>query len=258
VYFILITIQTARRKGRMRRNMVNRTAMLCAFLLGLCSAAAFAADNAQPAAPAQAAITVEKPQRFDIKDIFGRIIKADDLKGWIIIYGFGNEDNAEQAVEWLKQLTVSFPDTQGIMYVLVADASRYNKVFQPIVKKILKKEYSKNIEDLKARFVAKNIPITYSLEDRYILVIDTKGELLDLFGIAPDDRKTPHAIIVDGDHRVRAHFTQNTPELTAALGKVIEERKAQQAYAAVKMAHRKKKMWTRYALLGGLLYFVLK
>ena len=109
----------------------------------------------------------------------------------------------------------------------------------------------------KARFVAKNIKFTYKLEDRYILVIDTKAEIFDLFGIS-GERDKPHAIIVDGSHRVLAHFTDNTPELQDALAKAINERDAQKKFAAVKMAQRKKKMWTRYALIGGLVYIIAK
>ena len=118
-----------------------------------------AAPQAEPAGeilgPGQAPVTITQIPRFDVKDLFGRIIFGDDLEGWVILYCFGNEDTAEQGVGWLKKLTLSNFDAEGILYVIIADASRYHKALFPIVKKQAKGAYDEYLQDFRKQLEEK-------------------------------------------------------------------------------------------------------
>lgn len=211
------------------------------------------------AATGVAPITVAVAPDLYIKDVFGRIITAADLNGWIVLYGFGNEDNADKAVGWIRELSLAYPNVEGVLYVLVADASGYTKVLQPFVRKVLKREYKKNMQDIKARLTEKGIKLNYALEDRCVLIADSKADFFNAFGIG-DQRNLPHMIFVDANRKVRAHFTEYSDEVPKTLGKLLEERKSKQSpiMTALKMSHKKKSMVARYAILGGLLWLLLK
>ncbi|HOX28840.1 MAG TPA: hypothetical protein PLQ76_06780 [bacterium] len=168
--------------------------------------------------------------RFDVKDIYGRIFPADTLAGWIVVYGFGNDKNADEAIEWLKKITFTYPDSKGVLYVIVADSSKFPRIMYPFVKKVVKEEYEKQLAALQKKFTDMGINVNYPLDSRYIMVIDSKAELFDVFGIK-GDRDKPHAFILDGNHRVRGHFTSYSDELPATLAAVMADRDKEQQFS---------------------------
>jgi len=213
----------------------------------------------QQAAPAQAApaAPLEIPKvapPFDFKDIFGRVIKSEDLKGWIVVYGFGNEDNADTGVEWIKKLSLAFPNTKGVLYVIVADASKYNKIMYPLVKRVVKQQYRNKMIAMKKEFSEKGMPVDFVLEDRYMMTLDMKADVFKLFGIG-DDRKIVHFFFVDGNRNVRAHFTEYTDAAQNLFGQILAARDSKQAYQ-IKTHKRKKNMITRYALAGAAVWLI--
>lgn len=241
----------------MKKQGMNAAVLAAVFCAALFSGgAAFAADGEAKAAVSSNAAAVSQPERFDIKDVFGKVIPGKDLDGWIIGYAFGNEKNADTAIGWLKKVGLAHPDADGVIYIIVADASTYSRVLQPVVKKIMKREYKKNMQGIKKEMVEKNIKFKYELEERFILVADTKGEIFERFGIA-DKKDIPHLIVVDGTHKARADFTEYSDEVPAMIGKLMDERDQAKKYA-YKTSQRKKNMLPRYAALGGLLWLLLK
>lgn len=215
-----------------------------------------AATEATATAPAQ-----DKPlniERFDIKDVNGRLVHGKDLEGWIILYGFGTEKTADQSLDFLKRLTKEEPRAEGVLYVCIADTSSHNSpVLRPLVKKILKKEYRKQINILEESYAKWGIEPPAKLENRYLLVADMKADLFDMFGIA-DQKDKPHLFIMDGKYRVRGHYTDFSDEVADAFRFVLAERETDRQFA-LKSHAKKKKTWKKYALIGGAvaLYFVL-
>ena len=210
-------------------------------------------QSAPAAAPAQAAAGQQIPSvipPFDFKDLFGRVVKADDLKSWIVVYVFGNEDNADTGVEWIKSISRLSPNEKGILYVIVADASKYNKIMYPLVKRVVKEDYRKNILEIKKEFSEKNIPIEFVVEDRYMMTLDLKGDIFKLFGIW-DARKINHVFIVDGFRGVSAHFTEYSDAVPAAFGQALKDREAKSNYQIV--THKKKKSMMKRAVYAGAL-----
>ncbi len=219
------------------------------------SAVAFAAEEAAPAAAEstsqagpQADIPAVVPD-FDFKDVYGRVVKAEDLKNWIVVYGFGNEKNAETAIGWLEELTFSNPNAEGILYVSVADASKYQKIMYPFVKKVAKEEYKKKIGSIKRKFVERGIECKFVPEDRYMLTLDTKADIFELFGI-DGHKNVPHIFIVDGNRNVLAHFTEYTEAVPAALSKALAARETA-ANLVMKTHARKKNVFKRWGLIGA-------
>ena len=206
-----------------------------------------AASAPQAAATATQAITGAVPD-FDFKDVYGRIVKAQDLKDWIVVYGFGNEDNADVAIGWLKNITFANPNATGVLYVSVADASKYDKIMYPFVKKVVKQEYKKKITQIRNEFTERGIPCNFVLEDRYMITIDTKANIFKLFGIG-DLRKQPHLFIVDGARNVRGHFTEYSDAVPALFAKVIAERDVKKNF--IMTTHAKKKNSLRRYALGA-------
>ncbi|MFA6449585.1 MAG: hypothetical protein WCX65_08960 [bacterium] len=214
------------------------------------------APQAAAVAPAQPA-PVEIPKiapPFDFKDIYGRVIKAEDLKNWVVVYGFGNEHNADTGIEWIKNLTLAHPNVKGVLYVIVADASKYDKLMYPLVKRVVKQEYKKKLVDIRNEFKEKGLPVDFVLEDRYMMTLDLKADIFNLFGIS-DSRDIVHFFIVDGNRNVRAHFTEYNQAASDLFGQVIAERDAKQAYQ-MKTHKRKKNMFRRYALAGAAVWLV--
>jgi hypothetical protein len=219
---------------------------LVSICLGIFSAAAFAQETPLPApeaAPAQLRIAP-----FDIKDINSRIIRADELKGWIVVYAFGNEDNADQGVAWLKEAAKTRITSDGVMFVIIADASRYPKVTAPFIKKVLKKEYRKEMDKLQGEVAEKNIVLPFKLEDRYWMIADFSGAYFAHFGIA-DQKNIPHIFFVDGDGNMRGHFTERTDEMVATLGALVDERDSKKLYA-LQITRKKKNLLRRWGLIG--------
>lgn len=218
-------------------------------------APAAAAPAAAEQAPALNIPAVIPP--FDFKDIYGRVVKADDLKGWIVVYVFGNDKNADTGVDWIKKITYGHPNVKGVLYVIVADASKFDKIMYPLVKRVVKEEYHKKIIEIKKEFAEKNIPIDYAVEDRYMMTLDIKGDVFKLFGVW-DDRKNNQIVIVDGDRNVVAHFSAFSDEVNTAFGKTIDEREAKSSYKMV--THKRKKNMAKRALYtgaaAGLLYLI--
>lgn len=216
-------------------------------------------------APVQSATeTVRMPEkelhleRFDIKDVNGRLVHGKDLEGWIILFGFGTEKTADQSLEYLKLLTKSEPRAEGVLYVCVADTSPHNTpVLRSFVKKLLKKEYRKQIRILEESYGRWNITPAAPLEDTYLLVADMKADLFEMFGIA-DQKDLPHLFIMDGKYRLRGHFTEFNDEVANAYRLVLAERETDRQFA-LKAARRKKNVWKKYALVGGVaLWLALK
>jgi hypothetical protein len=223
----------------------------------------FSQEEAAPAAPTQttpAATQAPAPEipktvpPFDFKDIYGRVVKSEDLKGWIVVYGFGNEKNADTGVEWVRNLTLEYPNVKGVLYVLVADASKYDKFMYPLVKRIVKQEYKKKLVEIKNKFNEKGLPVDFVLEDRYMMTLDIKADIFKLFGVG-DSRDVIHFFIVDGDRNVRGHFTEYSDTAVKLFGQVIADREAKQAYQ-IKTHKRKKNMVTRYAIAGAAVWLI--
>lgn len=228
-----------------------------AFVLFAAAGAALAQQAAPEAATATYTVMPVVP-RFDIKDIYGRVIKGDDLKGWIIVYGFGNENNADQAVEWLSTLSKQNIHAKGILYVLFGDVSKFHRVLQPTVRKELKKNYEAQMDKFYKELAADNITIDYKLEERYIVVADTSAAYFDLFGIG-NDREIPHMFIADGTNKIRYHFTTYSDAAAQALSDIIAEQENNlPAKTEVKMTVRKRQMWKRYALIGVLGWVLIR
>jgi len=225
-----------------------------------------AAATDQPAAelqgellgPGQAPVTITDVPRFDIKDLYGRVIAGKDLEGWIVLYCFGNEDTAEQGISWIKKLTLPHFNAEGILYVIVADTSKYHKALFPMVKKQAKGAYEENLADYTKELAEKGYEYNFKLEDRYIMTLDTGAAVFDLFQI--EDRKIPHVFIMDGSHTVRGHFTEYNEDAAKLLSDVIAERAAQKLADEYQLTMnvRKRQMWKRYALIGGVAWLLIK
>lgn len=230
----------------------------CAILACAVLSVASCARAQQPAPETATASYTILPTvpRFDIKDIFGRIVKGQDLDGWIIIYGFGNEDNADQAVEWLRVLSKQHIHDKGILFILIGDVSKYHRVLQPTVRKELKKQYNENMGKMYKELSDEGVTIDYKLEDRCLMVADTSAAFFDLFGIG-GARDIPHLFIVDGSHKVRYHFSSYSDNVSGALSGLVAENNSKQQYQ-LKMGTRKRQMWKRYAAIGLLGWFLLK
>jgi len=190
--------------------------------------------------------------RFDIKDVFNRLIPGDELEGWIVVYGFGNEHNAEEVVGWLKEVSRLYPEEKGMIYICIADTSKYHKVLAPMVKKTLKKEYDKELERLNNWYSENGIEPGFKIEDRYIMVNDSGAGYFHAFGIG-DQRDIPHVFIMDGDHRLRGYFKGEPEKMKELMGTLLTERRTNE-FAKIHMKQRKKKMWKRYAVIGGLVW----
>lgn len=190
--------------------------------------------------------------RFDIKDVNGRLIYGEQLKGWIVVYAFGNEDNAETGVGWLKEVAKTNPTEDGVLFVIIADASRYPNVMGPFVKKVMKKEYRKEIDRLEQELDERNIHPPFKMENRYLMVANMSGAYFRLFGIG-DQKNVPHIFFVDGGHGVRAHYTSRTDEMVGTLGTLISERKSQNRFT-LDIKKKKKNKFKRYAVIGALVW----
>jgi hypothetical protein len=240
-----------------QRKLASATFAAFLFLLGVFTAAAraentAAATDTAAAAGATAAIQTKVPW-FDVKDISGRIVQGDQLKGWIVVYAFGNEDNAETGVDWLKQVAKTNPTADGVLFVIIADASKYPKVMGPFVKKVMKKEYRKEMDRIKAYLDEKNIHPPFNLEDRYLMVADTSGAYFNLFGIG-GQKNIPHIFFVDGEHNIRAHFTAGSDEMVGTLSTLIADRESQKQFG-LNIKKKKKNVFKRYAVIGALVWF---
>ena len=214
------------------------------------------ADTEQPA-PSQAepgALPVDSVPRFDVKDVYGRIINAKDLEGWIILYGFGNEDTAETAIQWLKKITFQNFQAKGVIYILIADTSKYHKILAPVVKKQLKGEYEKQLDIFRKELSERNITYDFNLEDRCIIVMDSKAELFKLFNI-DDHKDVPHLFVVDGDNNIRGYANEYSDSIVDLFNEVVSDRDDKEKYSLT-MHQKKRQMWKRYAL-GGLLIWLL-
>ncbi len=197
-------------------------------------------------------------ERFTIKDINNRLINAEQLKDWIIVYGFGNEKTADEAIDWLERITLEEQPGEGILFVCVADTSKHNsKILRPVVKKILKKEYRKNINKLKAALKEKNIELGYKLENRFMLVADMHADIYKLFGLN-NQREKAHIVIVDGNHRVVGHFTEYSQMVPETLRLAVTQRETEKQLRRLAFKKRKKNMLVRYAVGGALGYLVYK
>lgn len=216
---------------------------------------------AQPETAAEVSATPDKTlsiERFDIKDVNGRLVHGKDLEGWIILYGFGTEKTADQSLDFLKRLTKDEPRAEGVLYVCIADTSNHNTpALRPFVKKLLKKEYRKQIKILEESYAKWGIEPAAPLENRYLLIADMKADLFDMFGIS-DQKDKPHLFIMDGKYRVRGHYTEYGEEAADVYRMVLAERETDREFA-LKSQTRKKKTWKKYALIGGAvaLYFAL-
>jgi len=198
----------------------------------------------------------EKAPRFDIKDIHSRIIPSQQLEGWIIIYGFGNEDTANTALGYLKKATEAEPAAEGLIYVCVADTTSHNtKVLQPFVRTLLRNEYKNQINEVRSILKDKGAEYDFKLENRYILIADMQADIFKLFGIY-DQRNLPHVFIVDGDHRVRGHYTEYSDDLEETLRYVLAERAGEDRYA-LDVKKRKRGIWKRYAVGALAAWFIL-
>lgn len=252
-----------------------RFALFVALLVFACTAAPAAAQPAEqpavqsaPAAaaqpaeqtlgPGQAPVSITAIPRFDIKDLYGRIVSAQDLDGWIVLYCFGNEDTAELGISWLKKLTLDHFNAQGILYVIVADTSKYHKALFPMVKKKAKSAYEENLANYTKELEEKGYNYDFKLEDRYVMTLDTAAKVFDLFRIK--DRGIPHIFMLDGAHTVRGHFTEYNQDAAKLLGDIIAERDAKKLAEQyqLSMQVRKRQMWKRYAIIGGAAWLLLK
>ena len=226
-------------------------------------AAAPAADPAAPEGtilgPDQAPVAVTVIPRFDVKDLYGRVIAGADLQDWVVLYCFGNEDTAGEGINWLKQLSLKNFDAKGILYVIVADTSKYHKALFPMVKKQAKGEYEKKLQEFTRELEENGYKYDFKLEDRYVMTLDTSAAVFKLFGIG-GQRAIPHVFIVDGNGQVRGHFTQYTDAAPELLKQVLAERDAHKQAAAYQltMKTRKRQMWKRYALFGAIGWLVFK
>ena len=190
--------------------------------------------------------------RFDIKDINGRFIPADQLKGWIVVYGIGNEDTADKGLEWIRELTRANPDAKGVVYIVIADVhNRDSKILRPLVKKILKKEYRKNINALQKEFDEKGIKLDHPVEDNYFVVADFKSDIMKLFGVA-DMMQKPHGFLMDGTHTVRGYFTSYSDEIPKTFTALLAERDAQKQYAMKSQEIKGDTKIAKYLLIGAL------
>ena len=203
-------------------------------------------------------MTIVDVPRYDIKDLYGRVIAGRDLEGWIVLYCFGNENTADEGIQWLKQLTLKHFNAEGILYVIVADTSKYHKALFPMVKKQAKSAYESSLANFKKELDEREYKYDFALEDRYIMTLDTGAAVFHLFQIK--DRAIPHVIIMDADHKVRGHYTHYTDTAADLLGQVLAEREAKKKAAEypLTMKTRKRQMWKRYALLGAVAWLVLR
>ncbi|HOY64843.1 MAG TPA: hypothetical protein PLK80_12045 [bacterium] len=204
---------------------------------------------AEQSAPASLALPSEI-SRFNIKDIYGRIIPAEQLKDWIVVYGFGNENNAMTMVGWLKEITLAYPDTKGIMFICIAETSKYPKVMGPMVRRVLKKEYEQELETLGAKLAEKGFKQERPLDEKYIMIADTSGAYYNHFGIG-DGKDDAHVFIFDGDHVPRAYFSDYSEEMKTTLASLLAEREEKQRFAAIQMSAKKKNTFRKYALIGA-------
>jgi len=217
-------------------------------------AAALLFTTAADAEPLKAG---DKAPRFDIVDIMGRIIRSDDLKDWIVVYGFGDEDSAEHALAMLKDLTRAEPDPKGVLFVCVADTSKHNtKILRPFVKKLLKKEYAKEVRNVEAILKEKGVVTTTKLENRYILVADMGADIFELFGIS-DSKNIGQGFIVDSTGVIRGHYTQYSDQMAETLRTAMASREADKMFA-LKTNKKKKSTWKYYAAAGVVLWLALK
>ncbi|MFC1474933.1 hypothetical protein ACFLQK_02700 [bacterium] len=199
----------------------------------------------------------DRAPEFDIKDIMGRIIRADDLEDWIIVYGFGDEGSAEHALGMLKDLTRAEPDPKGVLFVCVADTSKHNsKILRPFVKKLLKKEYKKEIKNVEAILQEKGVETSTRLENRYILVADMKADIFQLFGIS-DTKNIAQGFLVDGNGIIRGHYMEYSDKMAEDLRLAMTTREADRQYA-LKSGRKKKSKWKYYVLGGAVLWLTLK
>ncbi len=226
---------------------MRKLTVLLAFMTLLATGAVSAI--AEQSAPASRALPQEI-SRFNIKDIYGRIIPAEQLEDWIIVYGFGNEKNAMTMVGWLKEITLAYPDTKGVMFVCIAETSKYPKVMGPMVRRVLKKEYEQELETLGKKLEEKGFKQEKPLDEKYIMIADTSGAYYDHFGIG-DGKDDAHVFIFDGNHAPRAYFSEYSEEMKTTLAGLLAEREEKQKFAAIQMSAKKKNIFKKYALIGA-------
>jgi hypothetical protein len=226
---------------------MRKITVLLAFItiLATTGTAALAEQSAPPSHALPSEIS-----RFNIKDIYGRIIPAEQLKDWIVVYGFGNEKNAMTMVGWLKEITLAYPDTKGIMFICIAETSKYPKVMGPMVRRVLKKEYEQELETLGKKLEEKGFKQEKPLDEKYIMIADTSGAYYNHFGIG-DGKDNAHVFIFDGDHTPRAYFSDYSEEMKTTLGTLLAEREEKQKFAAIQMSAKKKNTFRKYALIGA-------
>lgn len=216
------------------------------------------AGRADPGSPDWRLPVGSEIERFTIKDINNRLIPAGQLKDWIIVYGFGNENTAEESIGWLKELTLEEKPGDGVLFVCVADTTKHNnKLLRPVVKKILKKEYRRNISSLQEKLDENNIDLGYPLENRFMLVADMQADVYELFGIH-NQREKPHIVIVDGRHRVMGHFNEYSEKVPETFRLAVTQRETEKQLDKLTIKKRKKNMLVRYAIGGALGYLIYK
>lgn len=211
-------------------------------------------------APAQ---EIGKPAPlFEVKDIFDKTLDLRQMKGWIIFIGFGNVDNYEVSVNWLKELRLAIPDRDNVFFLAVADTRKY-RLLKMFAKGVITKGYDDEIKEFDSRMKDRNITVKGNIRDNFLLVTDWSGSVFGMYGLSGSADK-PHLFIIDGDGVLRGHFTESdSMDSMVALTKQIIKESDEKTVAAAKLKFGKaRKSWTGnlvwYPIAALAFYYAVK
>ena len=195
---------------------------------------------------------------IEIKDIFNKTINLGQLRDWVVVISFGNVDNKDVSIGWLKQIKLAIPERENALFIAVADVRKF-RLMKLFAKGVIKQGYEDEVKSVEKTMKEKNITIKSNVRDILLLTTDWSGSLFDTFGFY-DSPDKPHLIIIDGEGIIRGNYTEaDSPEsmitMTQTLFSEMDARKAQAE--ALKFGKAKKNMLRKMLLPASVLLIYL-
>jgi hypothetical protein len=199
--------------------------------------------------PCSASDTEVATTTLQFKDIFDRTLDTSQLNDWVVVVGFGNIDNRQVLLEWMKDLRLAIPERNNMLFIAVADVRKYKNI-KLFAKGIIRDGYRDEVDDLRRKAMERNLNVPLNINDYLIVVADWTGEYFKLFGIENDSDR-PHLYIIDGDRKLRGEFTQSDKfedilKTTQDIYADADAKKKAESVLSLKFLGGDKSRWTRW------------
>lgn len=154
-----------------------------------------------------------------------------DFRGKTLLLVIAAKGSRDAAAKLSSGIGVTLADQTDLVRVVVGDLRAVPGWLRGDIRRGIRNGYQKTESELESAFKAKGL--TFEERHRGILLLDWRGELARLLGVAGKTDQTYQAFVIDRQGKLRAHLTQKQEGATEealrnlvldALRKTQEER----------------------------------